>query len=147
MKKNEYIHEREREKEREMLSQHCHTAPLLLLLLLLLLCYKWYVFSKWNCSTLMFRIVTPTQWKRRAKLDLLRHFLTHLRYTHFPKEQRRECLFAAAPDHRRTNAKSPSSSWLLSFSSLFILLSRKSLRIKRNSWTNSIAWKHSRRRE
>jgi len=48
--------------------------------------------------------------KKKSKIGLLRHFLTHLRYTHFPKEQRRECLFAAAPDHRRTNAKSPSSS-------------------------------------
>ena len=35
--------------------------------------------------------------KKKSKIGLLRHFLTHLRYTHFPKEQRRECLFARCP--------------------------------------------------
>ena len=111
MKKNEYIHEREREKEREMLSQHCHTALLLLLLMLLLSLYMICVLKmKLLCSDVVYILLSHHGEKEEQNWTFYGTFSHHLRYTHFPKEQRRECLFAAAPDHRRTNAKSPSSS-------------------------------------
>ena len=111
MKKNEYIHERERERERDVITTLSHRAVAFTINVTTTMLYMICVLKmKLLCSDVVYILLSHHGEKEEQNWTFYGTFSHHLRYTHFPKEQRRECLFAAAPDHRRTNAKSPSSS-------------------------------------